>query len=175
MATDGQNPLLLVSNGFITTGKTPPMDMTTGLATNKAVKTPMFETDQCHCREVVEDPMYYNIAVSFKCLVHGQVHIDRRPLPIPLPQANPFAPQPMFKLPKSFPEPQWGGNGAWGGGVNANVVGDFANAEMKAVAMLTGKTAMEPQTFTAKLMQIDPETGIPVEYDPMTDKPGDPV
>lgn len=118
MIPENTNPIL-----FVTNGKTPPMDMTTGLASNKAVKTPLFETENCHCQEIVANPLYYNTKTSFKCRVHGLMVIDRRPLAYPA--SLQFPPTPVLQIPKSpFGQPQWGGNGILtGGSVNSQSSG----------------------------------------------------
>lgn len=68
----------------------------------KPTKEPLFETNTCHCDEVLNDHRYYGTCVRFKCLVHGQVELDRRPLAYP--------------PPLSIPNGGFGGN--WGGGWN---------------------------------------------------------
>lgn len=158
---NGNNPILLVTTGLVTTNQTPPMF--TGQNDAKPTKSPLFEVPACFCREVISDPQFYNISISFKCKDHGDVTIDRRPL---------VAAPPLQLNPNWSPnlQPKYPGGQTWGGGFNGqgvNTVGDFAAMEAKAISSLTGKP--EYSAFDSK--------GNPayIEYDPVTGGPGDPL
>lgn len=173
MATDGKNPILLMQPGSFVSNKTP--DMFTGQNDAMPTKTPLFEVPACFCREVVSDPQFYNVSISFKCHIHDAVTIDRRPLVT----APPLQLDPNWGSQPKWTPGQISNGQAWGGGFNGqgfNTVGDFAAMENKAIGVLTGKTVTGLEAWTDaagipvpapdKIMQL-------IQYDPVTGKPGD--
>jgi hypothetical protein len=181
-----KNPIMLVTavkqDGVTTVGPT-----ITG-----PTKSPLFETENCRCAEVAMDAMYYNTMVSFKCRVHGQVSIDRRPLVQPQLQIK----YPQHQQPLGQPawaplnQPVWGngqilGNSPNGGLSSANGV-NGVNGPAGQVDLIIGDNALVETTpewgqwggstepLASKIVSMDKFTAAIEDFVSMSDALGIP-
>ncbi|PWT75578.1 MAG: hypothetical protein C5B59_08850 [Bacteroidetes bacterium] len=163
---------VLYLNSQINETSLTPLPSVTGMANNAGVsKTPLFHPpspEKCACTEFMDDYRFAYTSKTFKCQVHGQATIDRRPL---------VAPPPLFTSPNgglfggaspSFPNTPFAPSGpTW----YATTKGDLVYSSAGDKIFMPAPPAPD-SAVTTWLTSSDP-VGVPYTY--VSDKADEPL